>query len=183
MTFTFSYITFLFSLLAFETEKFKTSVSSDEIAWKASRRLTWDDFRAKADDNDPLHALTATNIDMKAKCENGELKVKVESVFETKASWSKNKKSDRLLFHEQLHFDITEIYARRLRKELATLTGACDDPAKINQVTDRVFEEWKKQEDVYDKETDHGLDQEKMKIWAAKISSELKSLEKYQEKD
>ena len=183
MTITFSYLTILFSLFTFGAEELKSSVTSDEIAWKASRRLTWDDFRAKADDNDPLHALTATNIDMKAKCENGELKVKVESVFETKASWSKNKKSDRLLFHEQLHFDITEIYARRLRKELTNLPGACDNPEKINQVTDRIFEEWKKQEDVYDKETNHGLDQEKMKIWASKVTAELKSLENFQEED
>lgn len=156
---------------------------SDEISWKAKRRLTWDDFKAKADDRDPLHALTATNIDMKAKCENGELKVKVESVFVTKESWSKNKKSDRLLFHEQLHFDITEIYARRLRKELTTLKDACSRTEEINKVTDRVFTEWKKQEDVYDKETNHGLDQEKMTFWADKVSAELKSLEAYQEED
>ena len=94
---------------------------TDEISWKASRRLTWDDFKARADDKDPLHALTATNIDMKAKCDNGELKVKVESIFSSKESWSKNKKSERLVFHEQLHFDFTEIYARRLYKELTSL--------------------------------------------------------------
>lgn len=181
--FDFSYLSILFTLCAINPKVPAPKIASEEIAWKASRRLTWNDFRAKADDNDPLHALTATNIDMKAKCENGELKVKVESVFEAHNSWSKNKKSDRLLFHEQLHFDITEIYARRLRKELSTLKGACDNPDKINEVTDRIFEEWKHQEDVYDKETDHGLDQEKMKIWTDKISAELKSLDKFQEKD
>ena len=183
MTFTLSYITFLFSFFTFGIGIEKPTILSDEIAWKASRRLTWNDFRAKADDNDPLHALTATNIDMKAKCENGELKVKVESVFEAHNSWSKNKKSDRLLFHEQLHFDITEIYARRLRKELSTLKDACDNPDKINLVTERVFEEWKRQEDVYDKETNHGLDQAKMEFWSNKVTAELKILEKFQEND
>ncbi len=181
--FAFSYLTFILSWFTILTDFNKPTTLSDEIAWKASRRLTWNDFKAPADEKDPLHALTATNIDMKAKCDNGELKVKVESVFSAKESWSKNKKSDRLLFHEQLHFDITEIYARRLRKELTNLKGACETPDLINKVTERVFEEWKKQEDVYDHETNHGLDQEKMKIWADKITAELKSLDKYQEKD
>ena len=157
--------------------------TSENISWKSSRRLTWDDFKAQADAKDPLHALTATNIDMKAKCDDGELKVKVESTFATKESWSKNKKSERLLFHEQLHFDITEIYARRLYKELTNLKNACDNPAQLNKITDRVFEEWKAQEDLYDKETNHGLNQDAMKIWAEKVSSELKSLEAYADKD
>jgi hypothetical protein len=181
--FAFSYLTILlgwFSLLPFHPN---SMVVSDEIAWKASRRLTWNDFKAPADNKDPLHALTATNIDMKAKCEDGELKVKVESVFSANESWSKNKKSDRLLFHEQLHFDITEIYARRLRKELKSLKNACDNSEMINKIADRVFEEWKRQEDLYDQETNHGIDQVKMKIWTEKIAAELKSLENFQEKD
>ena len=179
-----NYLSILFSwLLAFSNPEKPAVIASDEISWKASRRLTWDDFKAKADDKDPLHALTATNIDMKAKCEDGELKVKVESVFSTKESWSKNKKSDRLLFHEQLHFDITEIYARRLYKELTSLKNACNNSALLNKTTDRVFEEWKHQEDLYDKETNHGLDLEKMKLWAEKVNAELKSLEAYAGKD
>ena len=181
--FSISQITFLFSWLLSSFLNVPAPPVADEIAWKAARKLTWDDFKAKADDKDPLHALTATNIDMKAKCENGELKVKVESVFSSNESWTKNKKSERLLFHEQLHFDITEIYARRLRKELKDLPGACSAPERINAVTDRIFEEWKKQEDVYDQQTDHGLNQEQMKIWATKIEVELKILDNYKEKD
>ncbi|MFC5270340.1 DUF922 domain-containing protein [Adhaeribacter terreus] len=177
-------IPFLFTwFLGFENPAAPVNYITDEISWKASRRLTWEDFKAKADDKDPLHALTATNIDMKAKCDNGELKVKVESVFSTKESWSKNKQSERLLFHEQLHFDITEIYARRLYKELTSLKNACNNTEQLNKIADRVFDEWKKQEDLYDKETNHGLDQEKMKVWAGKINLELKSLEAYADKD
>lgn len=181
--FDFSYLSILFTLCAMDPKVPAPKLATDEIAWKASRRLTWDDFKAKADNVDPLHALTATNIDMKAKCENGELKVKVASVFSPKESWSKNKKSDKLLYHEQLHFDITEIYARRLRRELSNLKGACDNPELINKVTDRVFDEWKKQEDLYDKETNHGLEPEKMKLWTLKVDSELKMLDAFQEKD
>lgn len=174
-----SFLNILFSwfILPFSTKE----ITTDEIAWKAKRKLTWDDFRAKANENDPLHALTATNIDMKAKCEDGKLKVKVESVFSTGESWTKTRKSDKLLFHEQLHFDITEIYARRLRKELSSVKNICDKPEQINLITDRVFEEWKKQEDFYDKETNHGLNYAQMDIWAKKIEAELKQLEAYQE--
>lgn len=175
----FTYITLLFSLIFLPFSS--VNVTSDEIAWKAKRKLTWDDFQAKADEKDMLHALTATNIDMKAKCEDGKLKVKVESVFSTKESWSKNKRSEKLLYHEQLHFDITEIHARRLRKELAALKNACEQPDQINKVTDRIFDEWKKQEDQYDRETNHGLLAPEMEQWTLKIQTELKSLEAYQE--
>jgi len=181
--FDFSYLNILFTLCSLNPKVPVPKIATEEIVWKTTRRLTWDDFKAKADQMDPLHALTATNIDMKAKCENGELKVKVESVFSPKESWSKNKDSEKLLFHEQLHFDITEIYARRLRRELSTLKGACDNPELINKVTDRIFEEWKKQEDIYDQETNHGLEPEKMKTWTSKVAGELQMLETYQEKD
>ncbi|KAA9346030.1 DUF922 domain-containing protein [Adhaeribacter soli] len=179
--FSLTHLTFIFSWIFMFLNP--VTMITEEISWKASRKLTWDDFKAKADDKDPLHAMTATNIDMKAKCEKGELKVKVESVFVTGESWSKNKKSDRLLFHEQLHFDITEIYARRLRKELLALKDPCSNPEEINKVTNRLFEEWKNQEDLYDKETDHGLKPDQMKVWADKITDELTSLEAYKEKD
>ncbi|MBK0404678.1 DUF922 domain-containing protein [Adhaeribacter sp. BT258] len=179
-----THLSFIFSwFLSFENPAKPVVTVADEISWKASRRLTWEDFKGKANAQDPLHALTATNIDMKAKCDNGELKVKIESTFAPHESWSKNKKSERLLFHEQLHFDITEIYARRLFKELTSLKNACDNSEQLNKIATRVFDEWKKQEDIYDKETNHGLDQEKMKVWADKVNAELKSLEAYADKD
>ena len=181
--FSFTNILFLIgSLFAFSNAPEPAKIA-DEISWKASRKLTWDDFKAKADNNDPLHALTATNIDMKAKCENGQLKLKVESVFSTNESWSKNKKSERLLFHEQLHFDITEIYARRLRKELMALPDACTKSDEINKITDRIFAEWKKQEEIYDQETNHGLNETTMKIWKEKVTTELNLLETFKYKD
>ena len=177
-----TFLTLVLSIFLLAPEPAGTPAISGEIAWKNSRKLNWDDFKAKADSKDPLHALTATNIDMKAECENGQLKFKVASLFSTKESWTKNRESERLLFHEQLHFDITEIYARRLRKALTELKDGCNNPEKINQIAESTFAEWKVQEDVYDKETNHGLDQEMMKVWTKKIAAELSSLDAYQEK-
>jgi hypothetical protein len=152
-----------------------------ELAWSESRRLTWNDFAGLPDSRDPLHAITSTNIDMKAKCVAGTFKFEVKSVFLIDESWSKNKTSAPLLLHEQLHFDLTEIYARKIRKELNELKDACGaDNAHINAIVSRIFEEWKREQDLYDKECDHGLDKEEQQKWADSISLRLSHTMVYQ---
>lgn len=152
-----------------------------ELPWSEGRRLTWSDFAGQPDSHDPLHAITSTNIDMKAKCVAGTFKFEVKSVFLIDESWSKNKTSAPLLEHEQLHFDLTEIYARKIRKELNELKNACGaDNAQINAIVNRIFAEWKKEQDLYDQMCDHGLDKEEQQKWADLISLRLSQTVAYQ---
>lgn len=58
------------------------------------------------------------------------------------------------LRHEQLHFDITQTYARKIKE-------GCDSKDAIK--------EWILLEDKYDKETNHGLNMEIQKQWEQKI--------------
>lgn len=156
--------------------------SRKEIPWSEGRRLTWGDFVGEPDSRAPLHALASTNIDMKARCVKGTFKFEVKSVFLMEESWSKNKISDPLLFHEQLHFDLTEIYARRIRKELQELTDACGaDHTMINSIVNRIFDEWKQEQDLYDEESHHGLNKVAQQKWADLISLRLSQTVAYQQ--
>lgn len=159
----------------------ETANKRKELLWSETRRLTWNDFAGAPDSHDPLHAITSSNIDMRAKCVGGKFKFEVKSVFLIDESWSKNKNSPSLLLHEQLHFDLTEIFARKIRKELNELDDACgSDNAQINNIVSRIFDEWKQEQDRYDHEVSHGLNKDAQQNWANLISLRLSETVAYQ---
>lgn len=147
------------------------------IVWQAERRLSWDDFQSEVDLNEPLHAMTSTNIEVQAKCFGNIMQFEVKCVFRTKDSWSKNKQSERLLAHEQMHFDLTEVHARLLRQKLAQTQGLCGtDRTRFGKIVEAYFADWKKEQDQYDQESNHGLDQQQQLIWEEKIARRLEEL-------
>jgi predicted secreted Zn-dependent protease len=101
----------------------------------------------------------------------------VKCVFKTKDSWSKNKQSESLLAHEQMHFDLTEVHARLLRQKLARTPGLCgSDKARFGKIVDGYFAGWKTEQDQYDQESNHGLNQQQQRKWEEKIARRLQDL-------
>jgi hypothetical protein len=90
------------------------------------------------------------------------------------------RKTPALLAHEQLHFDMSEVYARLLRKQLANtqLTAA-----NINKVSTDAFLEtyriYKERQWAYDQETHHGLNAAAQERWEQTIRKELAALAGY----
>ncbi|WP_082161600.1 DUF922 domain-containing protein [Rufibacter radiotolerans] len=156
------------------------STRATEIPWSMQKRLSWNDFAGNPSEDNPHHALTSTNMEMKVKCENNQLKFKVEAVFNPKESWTRNKSSELLLAHEQLHFDLTELHARQLRKRLSQLTNGCTrGAADMNKYASEAFDNWHKEQDLYDMESRHGLDKEQQLEWMAYVETRLKELENF----
>ena len=150
------------------------------ILWTNNRRLTWDDFKSPADETESLHAMTSTNIAVKAHCTGNQMRFDVKCVFVTKDSWTKNRLSKKLLDHEQMHFDLTEIHARLLRKKLNEAINICGTSRiKLDPIVEKYFAEWKKEQDLYDAETNHGLLDEQQKAWEEKIAGRLAELESF----
>ncbi|WP_242928981.1 DUF922 domain-containing protein [Pontibacter vulgaris] len=150
------------------------------LAWSPSRRLSWEDFKGNPDDGNPHHALTAANLAVDAKCKNDRFEYNVTCVFLPTESWSKNKKSDKLLFHEQLHFDLTEVHARLLRKKLQKIGSSCSNvKTTMTPAVNQVFKEWKAEQDLFDKKSNHGLNSDVQQEWAANIEKRLQELEAY----
>ncbi|MBC5773190.1 DUF922 domain-containing protein [Pontibacter sp. KCTC 32443] len=153
---------------------------AEQITWSADRRLSWNDFKAAPDTLNPHHAVTAANLAVDAKCASNKFSYTVKCVFLATESWSKNKQSEKLLQHEQLHFDLTEVHARMLRKKLLTLGSSCPEAnAKLTDTVNKAFANWKAEQDKFDEASRHGLDAKASATWERSIDQRLKQLEKY----
>lgn len=155
--------------------------SEDEgILWQADRRLSWEDFQSEVNQQERLHAMTSTNIEVQANCNGNLMQYEVKCVFKTKDSWSKNKKSQQLLAHEQLHFDLTEVHARLLRQKLSQTQDLCGtDKTRFGKIVDSYFAGWQTQQEQYDRESGHGLNHQQQQAWETRIARQLEELNEF----
>ena len=155
---------------------------SDALAWSAQRPLAWADFQSRPAPADRLAALTSTTIDAQVGCQDFVFSARVRAVFVPTESWVREatKASPHLLRHEQLHFDITEFYARRLRQKLSQAKLDCQhlQPAFQN-LTKANFTEWQREESRYDQETNHGLNEVQQRHWERQVQQRLALLEAF----
>lgn len=154
------------------------STNEDQFSWSSGRKLTWADFKGKPDKLNPASALTYTDIKIGASYTDGKVAVQVQNFFDTKLSWSKNKTSATLLAHEQLHFDITEIYTRKIRIKLNSI--ASEETIRngtLNKESAKLLKEWHTFQKEYDDETKHGVIADKQKEWEAKVGALLKQIQ------
>lgn len=146
-----------------------------QFSWTKDRRLTWADFKGKPDKLLSATALTYSDIKIGASSIDGKVTVTVENFFDTKLSWSKNKTSAALLAHEQAHFDITEIYTRKLRIKLNKIVSEeTIRNGTLNKESTIILNEWKSFQKTYDDETNHGIIAYKQKEWEEKVALLLK---------
>ena len=150
------------------------------IPWTVNRKLKWSDFQGKPKQLSPNEALTDSGMSIELKCDGTTSKAVVRCYFNPNSSWTKSTDSDHLLRHEQLHFDITELFVRKLRKQLAKFGDDCEALAKhIDEYYKRNYKEFVAYQDQYDHETQHSLDKEKQAYWEEKVARELAELNSY----
>lgn len=151
------------------------------LDWKAERPLTWSDFQGTVPQNTEFAAHTTTEIGMDAKYMGTLVQMKgtydVYARFIKAESWAKPGERNRtasILKHEQLHFDITELHARKLRADLEQLrTGDRSLKQEVQHAFNVRNEEAANLQRKYDRETDHGLRTEIQKAWERAISDSL----------
>ena len=171
----------IFPVAAAEGEAYTPFVESivvDQVTWSVDRRLSWEDFKGIPDDSNPHHALTAANLAVNANCKSQGFTYQVNCVFLSNESWTKNKKSEQLLEHEQLHFDLTEVHARLLRRDLQRLNCA-NLKEKLNSTVSSAFTRWKAEQNRFDAASKHGLNAREEQVWAANVAKRLQALEAY----
>ncbi len=104
------------------------------------------------------------------------------SVMHKDRSWYRTQwASDRLLAHEQAHFDLTEYFARQLSGRLRELTHRGENPAAASDGLRRLlhFEYellagvWRDMEARFDGETRHGIDRLKEDEWFERVTGLL----------
>jgi len=152
-----------------------------KIIWSADYRLKWEDFQGKPDLKYEGDALTSSGIiyECEYKSESNKFKFNIICYFDKKKSWvKKDKNTDYLLNHEQVHFDITEVFARRLKKELGERTfTTANVKREVSAIYNRIMKEWTAEENLYDKETKHSKIKEKQKEWNLKVANQLEETE------
>jgi len=153
--------------------------SIDEIKWSADRKLTFDDFKEHPPAATPWAANTTSNIYFSYDETDGNLNhVFVYSTFIPSKSWMK-KKLPEVLSHEQLHFDITEYYARKFYAQAAGLVGQQGTQSKLKQLFADLNNECNTMQNQYDEESAHGVNEKEQSEWQEKVHKLLSDTSPY----
>jgi hypothetical protein len=149
------------------------------IEWSPVKRLTWDDYLARPASSSEAAAITSTALGVEYHLKNNTLSYTITCRFSKTHSWGRHK-TDYILQHEQGHFDITELFARKLAKELREYKfnphKYQDDVGKIYK---KLMDEKEEYQNKYDKDTDFSRNKDKQVEWLEKIKDELDELDEY----
>ncbi|MEO6315905.1 MAG: DUF922 domain-containing protein [Chitinophagaceae bacterium] len=164
-------------LLLFSTSSFSIQKDDNSIPWLAARKLTWADFRSSPDENATNAALTSSKITFRYTYDSDKgFSYNIGCVFEKNSSWGRVK-TDYILAHEQGHFDIAEINARKLNK---TLKAYSFNPAKAQKevpaMYNKIMKELADMQNEYDSDSDFSRDKDQQAAWTEKINRELYKL-------
>ena len=167
-------------MLLFSTLGFNNSQDYETVAWSSENKLTWKDFKGKAPSNDRAAATTASGISYQFSTlgSNGEIEIdyEVSTFFYPNKSWYQPHLCDSvILSHEQLHFDISELFARKMRNRLATSKFTQNVKAEVKQIYREILEELEDFQNCYDDQTNFSRDLEQQLLWNAKIAEALEN--------
>lgn len=86
-----------------------------------------------------------------------------------------------MLQHEQGHFDIAEVFARMMRKEMAEMDlGDCKKlDLRIKKRYNKVFNKMQEMQELYDFETEHSQNRTEQIIWLNHIKQLLEKYSDY----
>ena len=158
---------------------FPGEVQNNLINWEADRKLSWNDFKARPVAHSDNVALTSSNINFKFGYGSSGFTYSITCQFDKTRSWVKIK-NDHILAHEQGHFDIAEIHARKLKKALSEYVYRESTVSKdVSKLYEGLMKNHHEMQILYDLQTDHSRKNDQQAIWLKKIASELKELSAY----
>ena len=174
-------IRILFILICF----FSIQQDKPTIVWQQDYKLSWDDFKAKPRLSSDAVAETASGISFgfSVKEFNKEIvsfSTDVFAYFYPEESWCKPKDVNRgVLAHEQLHFDLTELYSRKLKHNIAKLEVSKDIKKELRWLYQNTVKALDIAQKQYDAETNHSQNIDIQKHWEAFVEEELRKLSNY----
>ncbi|MEO7445372.1 MAG: hypothetical protein ABIT96_10375 [Ferruginibacter sp.] len=156
------------------------NVSDSIVRWADKGKITWQEFTVK-DTNERFAAESLTFFKANFFLKDDSVFCQVITYLNKNQSWRKptiSENDDYGINHEQMHFNITELFAREVRKSIIDHDLNEQQVKKIymeNAKACRAFQE------LYDSETRHSLDREKQAFWNSKIERLLSNLEAFKE--
>lgn len=166
---------FFFIFLSF------TSTVEQCLIWRKEKKIQWEDFEAVIPSQTVHAAISKVAVNYSYNSVRDSIKLVVEACFTKKQSWViPENKTDYLLNHEQRHFDIAEINARKFRQYALKWDGKYNIAGYLSEGNDIFSKSLDTMQDTYDKETNHSINKKEQKKWDAKIDSLLNSYSSYE---
>jgi hypothetical protein len=156
------------------------------LLWSARRPLMWSDYRAAPPARRDASALTSYALSFDNDCTGGRYHVRIVAAFLQEKSWvdptvlAQRDVSRLTLQHEQTHFDLAELHARKMRKAIAALADPCamtEDQRRA--VVSPFIDEDRETQRRYDRETSNGRDVRWQAEWIRNVSLQLDALRRY----
>ena len=150
----------------------------DLIFWKENRKLTWDDFLSNSDSKSEKKAHSEIVIDIiNVHLENDIPKYEIGCFFVKSKSWIRDC-AERNLQQQQLHYDINELYTRKIRKAF--------DSLNVLKIVDgggyqEIFEAYLVKNQLRNSQCHAEItkDAKRQKRWSKTISAEIRQLDAY----
>ena len=163
----------------------KDDREEEVIVWQKNRKLTWDDYQGKRQKRFAAASTVYSMYRNVSKTPSGNIIASVKAFFYPKDSWKSNWIDDALLAHEQKHFDIVELYARKLRKQLTQIKVLNEEDAqlKLDSLHKIIDAEMDAFQDKYDDETNSSMAHDAQISWIKKIDAAIDNLAAYQNTD
>ena len=155
------------------------------IAWDHNKQLEWSDFNGTPTYGTTVAAVTASGITFGYSSKISETQLVdysayVDAHFYPDKSWYIEGRANAfILDHERLHFDITELHVRILKKRIAQTTFTLNIETEMNSLHAAVNNDLAQMQQIYDLESDHSQNIEKQKEWQRFINLELAKLAYY----
>jgi len=168
---------FIFCILSLGIHKIYSN--QNIIIWSDTLKLDWLNFTGNPVNTIQWSAISACQINFEWLVQKDSIIFSVVSEFNKSKSWVKPyAKTKEVLKHEQGHFDLTEVYSRKLRMHLKGLNIPNMD--NIETLFDSIFNsnynELLIAQETYDLETDYSNNSENQIKWDQNIRTELDSL-------
>jgi hypothetical protein len=160
----------------------------DEISWQRDRKLSWDDFRGLVpkDAEEQTAAATFCGIGFETNVitrKSPNIDIRVYNTFYTNNSWVRpEERNEAILMHEQGHFDLCELYTRKLRAEMSNVAVDVNTLKPVlRDIYERVQTEYRKRQETYETETAHGVNYNEQHKWEKILEKELNETEQWSE--
>jgi len=152
--------------------------AQEEQPWYANRPLSWSDFRGPIEETSGASAITASGISYSFSTyfDSGEMKVdyQVQAFFYPTKSWYRPSLcTDIILAHEQLHFDISELFARKMSREMVQTKFTKNVKAEVKSIYRKTLRDLNDFQNKYDGQTDFSRNRLEQERWILEIEKAL----------
>jgi hypothetical protein len=167
----FSVLLFLFLLTSTST-----FAQRDLIEWNDTLQLSVEDYKGGITSADTSnHISSSCGLYCIPQITGDTASITIIAYFDRNKSWARRKRVTPLLLqHEKGHFDLTEIFARKLKKRiLAMKTNKSTFVKDVRKVYDKTWEDLQKQHQAYDRATEFSNVEFAQRTWQNFIKENL----------